>query len=149
MVRSFSGQLRTRNAAITIAAFGMMIVGVFLLRTFDPAGNVFYPKCFLHEWTGLHCPGCGTTRALAALTHGRLADAVRSNPLLILGGPIIVAAVLLQRRRERRGASAAPRLAWTVFFVLVVYFVARNVPSPNRSWLAPPATVDAESSADA
>lgn len=52
-----------------------------------------YPQlfaCTLYEFFGLYCPGCGTTRALDALVHGRLFTAVRANP-----GAVMSAAYLL------------------------------------------------------
>ena len=109
-----------------------------MLRRYAPSESKYYPKCAFYEWTGMHCPGCGSTRALSALARGRFVDAVRNNPLLVLGGPIIFGLILMQRRREQSGAAAAPKLAWALFAVVVTYFVARNVPSPQRSWLAPP-----------
>lgn len=35
--------------------------------------------CIFHQLTRLRCPGCGNTRAAAALVHGRLADSLRLN----------------------------------------------------------------------
>ena len=34
--------------------------------------------------TGLYCPGCGSTRALYALLHGRPGEALAMNPLLLV-----------------------------------------------------------------
>jgi hypothetical protein len=81
---------------------------------------------------------------LAAITRGNLWEAIRFNPLLILGGPVILMAIWFQRRRERAGAPGAPRLIWGLFFLLVFYSIARNVPSPTRSWLAPPRAATTE-----
>ena len=35
--------------------------------------------CLIHKLTGFRCPGCGNTRALAALTQGRFMDSLRLN----------------------------------------------------------------------
>src|SRR5437868_4607634 len=69
------------------------LAGMAVLFFFDPTGSAgrFFPKCYLHEWTGLHCPGCGATRALHHLAHGRILTALRFNPLVIfIGIPMIV-----------------------------------------------------------
>lgn len=139
-------QRHRRFVVIAIVVVGI-VVGGLLLRRFEPSNSAFYLKCVLHELTGLHCPGCGATRALGALTHGRFAEAVRFNPMLVLGGPVIFAVLWYQRRRESNGATAAPKLAWCLFAILMFYFVARNIPSPQQSWLAPPTalpTVESE-----
>ena len=54
-----------------------------MLRAFPPETSTFYPACPFYQWTGLLCPGCGGTRALAALAHGHLAEAVRWNGLIV------------------------------------------------------------------
>lgn len=111
--------------------------GVFLLARYEPTADSWYPKCMLHQWTGLHCPGCGATRACRAVVQGDLWSAVRYNPLLIVGGPLIAASLWWQRRRERRGGPYAPWLSWTICIVVIAFFILRNLPTPTTSWLAP------------
>jgi hypothetical protein len=42
------------------------------------------PACPFHAFTGLPCPGCGTTRAVLALARGDVAGAIGWNPLAAL-----------------------------------------------------------------
>jgi hypothetical protein len=44
----------------------------------------FLPPCPWHALTGWACPGCGTTRAVVSLLHGRVGDALAFNPLSAL-----------------------------------------------------------------
>ena len=53
-----------------------------LAELIESAGQGIYP-CLFHLVTGAYCPGCGGTRALLALLHGRLADSIRLNPLVL------------------------------------------------------------------
>jgi Protein of unknown function (DUF2752) len=46
--------------------------------------------CPIHRATGHRCPGCGMTRALVLLWHGRPRQAIRSNP----ASPFVFAALL-------------------------------------------------------
>ena len=39
------------------------------------------PLCFYHAMTGHDCPGCGTTRSVFAILHGRFATAAAFNLL--------------------------------------------------------------------
>ena len=138
--------LSSRKLAAAVLTISFFIAAILLLRRFDPAEYSFYPKCTLYQVTGLHCPGCGATRAVGALAAGRLGDAIRYNPLLILGGPIIAAVIAIKLRREDQGEAS-----WTVFSVCMVivvisFAIARNVPSPTRSILAPPSKIVPEES---
>lgn len=54
--------------------------------------------CLLHTLTGQRCPGCGMTRAVTYLMHGRLGDAFDSNPLVVLVWPIIAYVAVEQLR---------------------------------------------------
>jgi hypothetical protein len=55
-----------------------------MLYWFPPAQYPFYPSCPFFACTGLLCPGCGATRALAALLHGHLHEALQWNALFVL-----------------------------------------------------------------
>ena len=43
------------------------------------------PACPLHAITGIPCPTCGATRGVRCLIHGDWGDALRWNPLLMMG----------------------------------------------------------------
>ncbi len=137
--RPKSGGLIQRHAGKI--CFGVIVIcgllGLVALRLVEPTADSWFPKCTFHQVTGLHCPGCGATRAVRALVMGDIVLAIRNNPLLIIGLPIMLVVIYVQRRRERLGGLAAPKIAITFFVIVVAYFIARNVPSPTRSWLAP------------
>lgn len=46
------------------------------------------PPCLFTTVTGVRCPGCGMTRAVSCALHGRLRDAVRYNPLVVVVLPL-------------------------------------------------------------
>jgi len=60
------------------------------------------PACPIHEHFGILCPGCGATRALAALLHGHLGDALHLNALFIVLLPIALAGILVTYCRAMR-----------------------------------------------
>ena len=60
------------------------------------------------------------------------------NPGVLIGGPILFVWILWLRRDTRRTGRAHPRTLMIIFALLMIYFVARNVPSPTTSPLAPP-----------
>src|SRR5487761_2178794 len=98
-----------RHAHLALAAgvFAASAVSVLLYK-FPPESYGFYPPCPFHALTGLLCPGCGATRALAALVHGNLADAMHWNGLFVVLLPILLAYLAMTYLRAIRGLRAIP-----------------------------------------
>ncbi|MBS1800308.1 MAG: DUF2752 domain-containing protein [Acidobacteria bacterium] len=70
------------------APLALLALAAVILLRFPPEQYGFYPQCPIHRFAGVLCPGCGTTRALAALLHGELGDALRLNALTVLLLPV-------------------------------------------------------------
>jgi len=111
---------------------GVVLLFAGILLRFPPAQYGFYPVCPFHEMLGLQCPGCGATRALAALLRGHLADAMHFNALTTLLVPLgLVYGVLcyvnfLQRRTIR--PMRLPQNATYIAIALTILFtVFRNL----------------------
>jgi hypothetical protein len=45
--------------------------------------------CPIHRATGLPCPGCGMTRAMAMVSHGKFAQAFSLHPFVVLVWPLM------------------------------------------------------------
>jgi hypothetical protein len=111
---------RIASLAVVAAA------GAWVLYTFAPTAYGFYPQCPFRLLTGLDCPGCGTTRALHHLLHGRVEEAFRFNPMLfVLLAVALFALPSILRGRQPRFLMQ-PWFAWTAFFVLTSYWIVRN-----------------------
>src|SRR5688572_8390072 len=73
-------------AAVTV----LILSASAVMYAFDPAaagpasGRLPFPPCPFHKLTGFYCAGCGVTRALHHLLHGRLWRAMEFNPLAVL-----------------------------------------------------------------
>jgi hypothetical protein len=122
--------LATLAASITAA-------GVLAVRNPEQPGH--YPSCPFHAITGLWCPGCGSLRAMHALTHGDLSTAVHRNVLAVLALPYLAAAWVawLGRHlgRPRTTRVAPPAALWGLLALIVAFGVARNLPPTH--WPAP------------
>jgi len=135
------GALKPLRLALLTTAALAAVVGVWLLRTFDPnaAGSPF-PGCMFHAFTGWYCIGCGVTRALHALVHGDVARAFSMNPLamsMLAIAPLLAGWQMGWQPRWMRPLIAVvsePRF-WLV--LLPVYWVARNLPWFPFTLLAP------------
>ncbi|HEU5182573.1 MAG TPA: DUF2752 domain-containing protein [Candidatus Polarisedimenticolia bacterium] len=66
------------------------------LHLLSLAGGIHLPLfCPFRQITGWPCPTCGSTRALAALTQGRLIEALSFNPLVAAVALFLVAAAMV------------------------------------------------------
>lgn len=126
---------------VVAATAPVLAMGVWMLRTFDPrAADSVFPPCVFHLLTGLHCPGCGLTRALHALVHGDIARAWAMHPLLLVALPLLAAMAgqalsgrtVLPSVLDRRVRDGRTWLA-----VLLVFGVLRNLPWAGVAWMAP------------
>ncbi len=115
----------------------MAVIGALLLAAavvlygFEPGVAWIFPPCPLHSLTGLHCPGCGSLRALHQLLHGHVGRAFGLNPILVISLPV------LAFLRLRPALVYRPWFAWTCFGVLLAFGVLRNLPWWPFSLLAP------------
>jgi hypothetical protein len=114
--------------------------GLWLVHRFDPSRHGFYPRCWFHDATGWHCPGCGTLRGLHELTRGDWPGAVRRNALVFGVAPVVAAGLLgLNRWRRGRGGASRPVvwMGWVLVGVTLLFGLLRNLPFPPFSLLAP------------
>lgn len=118
----------SRAAWVTCSAIALA-AGVWVLYTFPPAGNPYYPQCVFRTATGLDCPGCGITRALHHLLHGRITDAFRMNPLLFVMLTVALCAIPSVIRGERPQFLAKPWFGWACVIVVSGWWIVRNVVS--------------------
>jgi hypothetical protein len=102
------------------------MAGAAVLLRFSPTQYGLYPKCPIHQYFGILCPGCGTTRALAALLHGHLIEALHFNPLTTLLLPVGLAWIVYSRRRQ--GPLQLPPVAlYTLLGITAIFTLARNL----------------------
>ncbi|MHC4591720.1 MAG: DUF2752 domain-containing protein [Planctomycetota bacterium] len=131
-----------RTLLVLFSAAGGVAAAGLLLFAVDPAGSAIYPPCLFHAATGLHCPGCGSLRALHQLLHGNVQAALGLNPLMVLSLPFVAygTASCALRRLDRRPLPTLftrPWLGWALLGLIMAFAVLRNVPAFPFSLLAP------------
>jgi hypothetical protein len=120
----------------------LSIIAVAILYLFNPASSAFYGKCPFFAMTGLHCPGCGTLRALHQLLHMNLAGALHMNPLTVFSIPFLGYAFVSRISNELSGKPQMQLFIpaagiWALLAVIVVFWILRNIPAYPFSLLAP------------
>jgi hypothetical protein len=119
--------LRTATPPAVIA------LAIVILLRFPPDQYSFYPQCPLHEFFHLRCPGCGGTRAVAALLRGHIAEAMQLNALVTLLLPFAAAYGILfygriLQRKAIRCPHPSPAVLYAAFSLAAVFTVVRNLP---------------------
>ena len=129
---------------IILICFGVL-VGLFLLGLYfniNPSGQSFIPQCPFHSITGLHCPGCGSQRALHDFLHGRILEGFQHNFLIGLGLLVILYKIFLWVRayfypQKSNNLLYNPKTAWLILILIVVFWILRNIPFSPFNILAP------------
>lgn len=110
---------------------GIAAAAVLVLRL-PPAVYTFYPRCPIRVYFHLDCPGCGATRAFAALLHGHLAEAFHLNALFVVMLPLLASyATVSGYRAWTKDTFSWPQIPpWSTYALLavsVVFTAARNL----------------------
>ena len=122
---------------------GAMGLGLMLLyNIYNPGDHDFFPKCVLHGTTGLHCPGCGSQRAIHSLLHGDLLGTVGNNLLLL---PVILVIGYhygtklwgMKKGMQVKSPLQYSEAAWIVLIAVVLFAVFRNIHYYPFTLLAP------------
>ena len=137
-----------RRCGFCIAILALAVFS-YMLSHANPSGEwqAFFPKCVFFLTTGLHCPGCGCTRAIYHLLNGRILLALQCNAMFVLVLPwamleairgcfwfleIPLPRILMRRFRLRAWQAVAIGVA------ILMFWIGRNLPYAPFELLAPP-----------
>lgn len=139
-VRSTS--TRTQIALAACACGG----ATAFLYAVDPNRHAVYPQCLLYNATGIYCAGCGATRAIYALLHGRMIEALHDNALFVAALPLLLY-VAGSYALAAWSANAWPEISVDgrklvrrgvlIFLLMMAFMVLRNLPGWPFDWLKP------------
>jgi hypothetical protein len=133
------------RAQIVLGACACAGASLFVYAV-DPSRHAVYPQCMLYNATGIYCAGCGATRAVYALLHGRVLDALHDNALFVAALPwllFVAGTYLLNAWRGNAWPEVfvdGNKLAWRaviVFLVMIAFMIVRNLPGAPFDWLRP------------
>lgn len=134
---------REAKERLKAAAFvSVAVVALGFVYVFNPNGSRLYPACPFLGLTGCYCPGCGSLRAVHNLLRGNVLAAFGLNPLTVLSLPFMgyfFASCLAKAVTGRylKTFFIQPAIIWTLLFVIVAFWILRNVPFHPFSLLAP------------
>jgi len=112
---------------ISFFILGILIIILFITYNFRI-------PCIFHEITGLHCPGCGGSRAIVSLLKLDIYQAFRYNMLIVISIPFLIVHFVCKYIFKLK--YKIPNVVIYILIVIVMIFgVLRNI--PYFSFLAP------------
>lgn len=114
------------------------VVALLLVYFFFDARKGGFPECPFHLLTGWYCPGCGSQRALSALLHGHVFEAMHNNILMILFLPLLLYSAFLNLRySQKMKLWYNPIFVKIILATVVCFWIIRNIPHYPFSIIAP------------
>lgn len=122
---------KKRSICIVTTLLVIAIVGVILVKIYNPEEESFFIPCMLYKLTGIKCPGCGMTRSVHYLVNGNLKQAIWYNLMLI---PIIILVIYALYRyiryliKDEEIINKTLENTLKVFLViLLIFWITRNL----------------------
>jgi len=126
-----------KNTLIGIA--GVLLCFVALLYfSINPANQIWFPKCPIHESFGIYCSGCGSQRAIHDLLHLRIGEAFSHN-MLMIPAFILIGIEFTMRigYPKRQSLFYYTKTPIVLLVVILLFTVLRNINAYPFTLLAP------------
>lgn len=110
------------------------VIGLYYYYQFFGSNNNVGVICTFYKETGWLCPGCGGQRALQALLHGNVLEALQYNGMIIIYFPLLafmciaLVEVYIVKNSGFLAKYALPN--WFAYFfiaAILIFFVLRNL----------------------
>ena len=91
------------------------------------------PPCALHRLTGYYCPGCGGTRAMMALFHGKILTSLYYHPVVVytaaVGGWFMLSQTVerLSGRKIKIGLHYRDVYLWIALAIVILSCLGKNL----------------------
>ena len=133
---------KTKVLIITtiVIVLGLMLSLYFF---YDPTkhGSPF-PKCPFHQLTGLHCPGCGSQRAINKILNGNILEGIRHNYLIVLasfviGYQLVYFLITNYTSKTMTNLFHNTKVTRLILVLVILFWLLRNIPVFPLTELAP------------
>ena len=110
----------------------VFVIAIAFLFVHDPMTAGFSYKCPVKYLTGYDCPGCGGQRAVHALLHLRIKEAIAYNPFLVIVTIYLLAVIIIQflkgpRIEKIRHFILGQTMAWIYLSLMFIWTILRNI----------------------
>ncbi len=112
--------------------FSASVLGLMYQLFPLPFSKLLLP-CLVNSTFGIYCPGCGGTRAIAALLHGKPVTSFICHPLVpytaLVGGWFLASQTVerLSGHRIKIGMRYRDGYVWAALAIVIVNFILKNL----------------------
>lgn len=106
--------------------------GIKMVSGFGPVRLHRLP-CFVNQWTGYYCPGCGGTRAFWALLEGNFRQSFLCHPVVLYGAVLYVWFMVshtieyMTKGRIRIAMRYTDRYLYGALGIILVQWIVKNL----------------------
>ena len=113
----------------------ILVICIVIVLLYFTRGFVI--PCMFFEITGLHCSGCGGTRAVISILDKDIYQAFRYNSILFIVVPILVMLYIASKKYKNNDKFKKINkvIIYFLLAITIVYGILRNIPTFH--YLAP------------
>ena len=108
----------------------MGVVGLYLVKIYNPEEASFFIPCMFYKTTGLKCAGCGMTRAMHYSVNGNIKKAIWYNLMIIPGFFVLVYScyryIKYILKNEPIVNKSLEYMLKVFLFILIFFMIIRN-----------------------
>lgn len=118
---------------LLIIAVIFIIIIIFKLLNIDTSYILDgQSRCFLLEYAGLYCPGCGGTRAVIYLLHGHILKSIYYHPIVVYTAAVMICFVAshtinIITRGKTWAMQFSPWYGYMAIAIIVVQCIVKNI----------------------
>lgn len=133
--------LTNKKIRWSIILTSVLLIGTIRFVHVD-AFKVFYFPCSFHKYTGLYCPGCGSSRAMNAMLHLDILKALSHNIMVVIFLPVIIYWAIAESlevywNKKLPRPHLSKQLIMSIFWTFIAFWILRNLPIAPFTCLAP------------
>ncbi len=135
--------IRQQRVQRIIIITATVLIVALLYFFVDARKGDFFPHCPFNSLTGLYCPGCGSQRAISALLHAEVLQAINFNVLMVFSLPLIIYSAVIYVLNAIRDKQVQQKIFYSPLFVksflviVIAFWILRNIPFYPFNLLAP------------
>lgn len=130
IIKSEQTKAKKQNKILALLILLGVLIVLFTLKYINPSEVVLLP-CWMHELTGILCPGCGLTRATYSILNLNFKEAFSYNALsfvvMPLLGVIVIGYIYYLFTGKKLIVNIKKRYYISAVIIVLAFTIYRNI----------------------